>query len=458
MNRTAAMPQPPLPEPPDSDATIMIPRPGGRRSGVAAADPEFRAEVGAGTDAQARSSGQRDGGDGPGLPLVGTNPLLAQASPLLIAVPTIRRTLSHRDPSGLREELLRAVTDFERGAREANCTAEHIQIARYCLCTMLDEAVNLMPWGESSGWLQRGLLNTLHGETVGGEKFFQYLNQALNSPRRDLDLLESLYACLALGFGGRYLVLDNGRAQLDALRDRVHAAIRRERGEPERDLSGKWRGVEQAPAPLVRRIPPWLVLGAVGLLLFVVFVVYTMLLAGKSDPVFASLAAVRADPGKYEPPVVPNAAPLPPTPPTPRLAPLLAAAIQAGQVEVVEDSHVSHVVIRGDNLFDPGKAEIKPELVAVIHSIAQAMEAVAGSIVVTGHTDDKAIRSLRFPSNYELSLERARGVANLVNTKLSDHSRVRSEGAAEAQPIANNATAEGRAKNRRVEITLRFAA
>ena len=452
------MPQPPLPEPPDSDATIMIPRPGGRRSGSAASAaeaPPLRRDDSGDTRTQAPSS---RGGEAASVELVGANPLLAQASPLLNAVSTIRKTLAHRDAAGLREDLLRAVGDFERGARQANCKSDQIQIARYCLCTMLDEAVSLMPWGESSGWSQRSLLVTLHGETFGGEKFFQYLDNALDSPRRDLDLLELLYACLALGFEGKFHVIDNGRSQVDALRDRVHAAIRRERGEPERDLSGHWHGVERAPKPLVRRVPPWLVLAGVGLLLFLVFVTYTMLLASKSDPVFAALAAVRADPGKYEPPVVANTPPPPPAPPPPRLAPLLAADIQAGQVEVTEDTQVSHVVLRGDNFFDPGKAEIKGDLVAVISRIAQAMDAVPGSIVVTGHTDDKAIRSLRFPSNFELSLERARGVANLINAKLGDRSRVRAEGAAEARPIAPNDTAEGRAKNRRVEISLRFAA
>lgn len=448
------MSQPPPPEPPDSDATIMIPRPGGRRAAPAS--------VGAATTMQAETSfAARPASPGESeldarLPLVGINPLLTQASPLLNAVATIRRTLSHRDPSGLREDLLRAIGEFEHGAREANCNPEQIQIARYCLCTMLDEAVSLMPWGESSGWSQRSLLVSLHGETFGGEKFFKYLDDAMASPRRNLDLLELMYASLALGFEGRYHVIENGRAQVDTLRDQVNATIRRERGEAERDLSGKWRGVERAPQPLVRRVPAWLVLAAAGLLLFVVFVAFTMLLAGRSDPVFAALAAVRADPGKYEPVVVPNAPP--PVAPAPRLTPLLAVEIQAGQLEVTEDALVSHVVIRGDSFFAPGKADIKADLIPVIHRIAEAMDKLPGSIVVTGHTDDKAIRSLRFPSNFELSLERARGVAALIDSKLKDRNRIRTEGAAEARPLAPNDTPEGRAKNRRVEITLRYAA
>ena len=432
----------------------MIPRPGGRRAAPASlgATTPVPAETNFAALRPAPSESALDAR----LPLVGINPLLAQASPLLNAVATIRRTLSHRDPSGLREDLLRAIGEFERGARQANCNPEQIQIARYCLCTMLDEAVSLMPWGESSGWSQRSLLVSLHGETFGGEKFFKYLDDAMASPRRNLDLLELMYASLALGFEGRYHVVENGRAQVDALRDQVNATVRRERGEAERDLSGKWRGVERAPQPLVRRVPAWLILAAAGLLLFVVFVVFTMLLAGRSDPVFAALAAIRADPGKYEPVAVANAPP--PVAPAPRLKPLLAPEIQAGQLEVTEDALVSHVVIRGDSFFAPGKADIKADLMPVINRIAEAMDKLPGSIVVTGHTDDKAIRSLRFPSNFELSLERARGVAALIDSKLKDRNRIRTEGAAEARPLAPNDTPEGRAKNRRVEITLRYAA
>ncbi|MBW8756434.1 MAG: type IVB secretion system protein IcmH/DotU [Burkholderiales bacterium] len=428
----------------DPDATMMIPKPGGRR----AAMPAPSAGQAMTLDPSAVLSEVEDGGAP-----VGMNPLVANASVLLNTVPTIRRTMNHPDPAGLREYLLRAITEFEQRARAAGASPEHVLISRYALCTMIDEAVANMPWGASPEWVQQSLLVTLHREGFGGEKFFQLLEKAMEDPRRNIDLLELMYVCIALGFQGRYSVIENGRQQLDALRDRLHNVIRRERGEFERDLSGKWKGVQRVAKPLVRRLSVWLVLAAVALLLFVLYLVFALLLASKSDPVFNTLAAIHSDVGDLK-----RAPPPPPPPAAPRLKPLLLNEILAGQVDVDEDAVSSHVIIHGDKFYDPGSAEIKADLVPVINRIAQAINQVPGVVTVSGHTDNQPTkRSLRFPSNYELSLERARGVATLLGQTVRNHT-IKAEGLADSKPIAPNTTPDGRARNRRVEITLRTGA
>ena len=434
--------QPGTPPPDDSEATIMIPTPGGRRAAGPAPGQAMT------LDPSAVLSEVEDGA-GP----VGLNPLVANASVLLNTVPTIRRSLHHADPAGLREYLLRAIADFETRARAAGATPEHVLISRYALCTMIDEAVANMPWGASPEWVQQSLLVTLHREGFGGEKFFLLLEKAMEDPRRNIDLLELMYVCIALGFEGRYSVIENGRQQLDALRDRLHNVIRRERGEFERDLSGKWRGVQRVAKPLVRRLSVWIVLAAVALLLFLVYLAFALLLASKSDPVFHQLAAIHSDVGDLK-----RAPPPPPPPAAPRLKPLLAAEILADQLDVTEDANSSHVVIHGDKFYEPGSAEIRPELVPVINRIAAAINQVPGVVTVSGHTDNQPTRrSLRFPSNYELSLERARGVAALLGQTVQNHA-IKAEGLADSKPLAPNTTPEGRARNRRVEITLRTGA
>ena len=434
---------PGVPPSDDPDATMMIPKPGGRRAAPAPAAGQAMT-----LDTAAVLSDVEDGGAP-----VGPNPLVANASVLLNTVPTIRRSLNHADPAGLREYLLRAITEFEQRARAAGASPEHVLISRYALCTMIDEAVANMPWGASPEWVQRSLLVTLHREGFGGEKFFQLLDKAMEDPRRNIDLLELMYVCIALGFQGRYRVMDNGRQQLDALRDRLHEVIRRERGEFERDLSGKWKGVQRVAKPLVRRLSVWLVLAAVALLLFVLYLVFALVLASKSDPVFNTLAAIHSDVGDLK-----RAPPPPPPPAAPRLKPLLLNEILAGQVDVDEDAVSSHVIIHGDKFYDPGSADIRPDLVPVINRIAQAINQVPGVVTVSGHTDNQPTkRSLRFPSNYELSLERARGVASLLGQTVQNHT-IKAEGLADSKPIAPNATPEGRAQNRRVEITLRTGA
>lgn len=439
------MSDPLFPDPSDADSTIMIPRPGGRRAPAPPSygpppppPPMHQGSVGA-------------VGEGP--PQVGVNPLVAAASVLLSTVPTIRRTLSHQNPLALREYLLRAMGDFEAGARRANVSPEHVLIGRYALCTMIDETVMVMPWGASSSWSRESLLVTLHKEGFGGEKFFLLLEKALEDPRRNLDLVELMYACLALGFEGRYRVVDNGRSQLEALRDRVYNIIRRERGEFDKDLSPHWRGLQKTGKPLVRRLPAWLVLASVALFAFVFYFVYVVLLARESNPVFSQVAAIRADPGNLQraAAVLVPAAPVPP-----RLRPLLINEIQQGLIDVVEDANGSQLVIRGDSLYGSGSADIKPTLYPLIDRIGQELNKVPGLITVTGHTDNvQPSRSLRFPSNYELSVERARGVTARLSQFIKDPARIKTEGVADSRPSVPNTTAEGRSRNRRVEIVLR---
>jgi len=112
------------------------------------------------------------------------------------------------------------------------------------------------------------------------------------------------------------------------------------------------------------------------------------------------------------------------------------------------------VTILGDGLFDSGRADVKARYDAVLRRIAQAMNEVPGSIVVAGYTDNVPSRSIQFPSNWHLSQARATVVQDMLGRAIGDRSRMRAEGRGEAEPVADNRTSEGRAKNRRVEITL----
>ena len=152
------------------------------------------------------------------------------------------------------------------------------------------------------------------------------------------------------------------------------------------------------------------------------------------------------------------AAPPVQAPPAARLRPLLAAEIQQGVLDVVDDADTSRVVIRGDSLYGPGGVDIQSTLLPVLDRIAEALNQVPGAVTVTGHTDNVPTFKLRFPSNYELSVERARVVAAYLDQKLKDRGRIKVVGMAESRPLVPNTTAEGRARNRRVEISLRTGA
>jgi type VI secretion system protein ImpK len=118
------------------------------------------------------------------------------------------------------------------------------------------------------------------------------------------------------------------------------------------------------------------------------------------------------------------------------------------------DQTTSFIVIRVCNLilFESGKATVLDQFKPVAARLAVTLEKEPGKIRVVGHTDNTPIGSTRFPSNYALSLERAKAAAAVLKQGLTDPNRVEVDGKAADSPIDTNSTPEGRANNRRVEI------
>jgi type VI secretion system protein ImpK len=76
-------------------------------------------------------------------------------------------------------------------------------------------------------------------------------------------------------------------------------------------------------------------------------------------------------------------------------------------------------------------------------------------VTVDGYTDDQPIHTVQFPSNFQLSQARADAAKAIIARALGDPSRITAQGHADANPIASNATPEGRDQNRRIEVVLR---
>lgn len=380
----------------------------------------------------------------------GLNPLLALANRLLLAVPQMRSTHHLAQPAELRNTLAHGVRQFAHDAAAAGIPTEQITAARYVLCTVLDEAASDTPWGGSGVWGQHSLLVMFHNEAYGGEKVFRLMAKLAEEPARHIDLLELIYAALALGFEGRYRIIENGAVQLEAVRDRLAQIVRQQRGTHPKALAEHWQVPPQAP----RRAGSWLPLLAVasvcGLLLLGWHLWLSASLGRLSDPVFAQIQGLR--------PMGLAAAAVPvaerPAAAQPRLAHLLAADIKAGFVVVRDEVDRSVVTIKGDGLFDPGSTTLVSDREALMARIGDALARLPGPVLVTGHTDNQPIRSARFPSNWHLSEARAKAVGDMIVARGVAAARVRAEGRAEAEPVAANDTPGNRAQNRRVEVTL----
>jgi len=417
------------------DRTVIMPMPGGRVAPGRPAPVDQRpsaAEQAEATEATAVASG--------------LNPLLAAANRLLNVLPQLRSSVQHPNPTGLRDSFAQGVRQFEAQARAAGVPTEKVVAARYALCTLIDETATSTPLGGSGAWAQQGMLALFHGETGGGEKFFQLMARLAENPQANIDLLELMYVCLEFGFEGRYRVTDGGQRQLEAIRQRLLMIIRKQRGDYERDLSANWRGVAAMTQRRLGGVPFWVV-GAVTLLLLgLIYVGFEWRLGRASDRLASDIASLRV------------AAPVAPRPAAaPRLATFLAEEIRRGLVKVDDHLDRSVVTILGDGLFKPGEATISADDQWLIGRIADALKRVPGQVDVIGHSDNVPIRTLRFPSNWELSRARAESVGRLLAAAIGP-GRIRVDGRGDSEPVVANDTPQGRAKNRRVEITLHVPA
>jgi type VI secretion system protein ImpK len=375
------------------------------------------------------------------------NPLVNAAMPLLAAAPRVRHTARHPNPAALRDALAEGIRKFEAQARAQGLANEQVVAGRYILCTLLDESAASTPWGGSGAWSGNSLLVQFHNESWGGEKVFQLMSKLAENVDANRNLLELLYVVLGLGFQGRYRVIENGEAQLDSVRQRLAQMLGQGRS-PERTLSPRWQGVAARRQRLVDGVPLWLIGSVLLMLLAITYAGFRWSLANSADGLFTQLAELDAK-------KVQLAAPPPPPPPAPvpRLAGLLASQIKAGEVEVQDLADRSIVVIKGDGFFEPGSAVVASAFRPLLPRIGQALATLKGNVVITGHTDNQPIRTLRFPSNWHLSQERADAVRAELAQQV-EPGRLRAEGRADTQPITDNATPAGRARNRRVEVTL----
>jgi len=370
------------------------------------------------------------------------NPLLEAAHPLLRALADMPAALDSSDAvASLRTLLVREVSVFQKLCEKADLPWKHMAVVRYCLCTALDEAANRTRWGGGGVWAAQSLLITFEGEVDGGEKFFLLIGRMATDPQEYVDILEILYRVLGLGFEGRYSVVADGRRHLEQIRQRLWTLIAGARDALQHELSPHWRGAQAGKLPFLRSVPVWATAACAVLFLFGLFAFYQYHLLSQRNALAARILAI----GKEAPAVPAQRL---------RLSILLKQEIARGLLTVAEDERRSVVVFRGDAMFVSGQARVRQEIDPILVKVAQEVARVGGRVTVTGHTDNQRIRSAEFPNNQVLSEKRAAYVAQILQAHGTPASRIQAVGRGDSQPVADNATAETRARNRRVEITV----
>jgi chemotaxis protein MotB len=127
--------------------------------------------------------------------------------------------------------------------------------------------------------------------------------------------------------------------------------------------------------------------------------------------------------------------------------------VAAGQIEIEQLRSGLRLNLSEEILFPSGSANLNASGQAVLRKVGRRLLELSHSIVVEGHTDDVPV-ARGYPSNWELAAARASSVVRLLNELGVEPTRLKVVSRGEFMPVASNDTAEGRAKNRRIEIQL----
>lgn len=128
--------------------------------------------------------------------------------------------------------------------------------------------------------------------------------------------------------------------------------------------------------------------------------------------------------------------------------------VDSNQVVIRKTRDWVEIEIRTDVLFPSGVAHLAGTARGVLDDVAGVLAQFPNPIRVEGYTDNRPIRTSKFPSNWELSAARAGSVARLFREHGVDPARMGIFGWGDTHPVASNATPEGRNRNRRIAIVV----
>ena len=447
-----ARPLPPMP--PQGQGWTAPPSPPPQPAFGSFGGPSFAAP-----SAPARPRGQRPH----------ANPLVAAFAPLLELAPELERAHPPAQPEVLRQRVQGSLIDARDAAVALGQPLTRANQGAWFVAALIDDIALNTPWGGHSDWPRQPIVTQLTGEVDAGTRFFRHLEELVAHPNRDPDLLELAYLCLGLGFRGQYRPQGpTGEAAITALRGQIARALRNV-DTLAAPLSPHAEGVKVPDEPRRNALPIWTVWLAAVALIAAIYTGLSLQLGNKAEQLFVSAAALppaeRA--GIFRPVRDTNAPPepVPVVEPTVtfELLPLFqekAPAETAAALKGREDVSMAVLVVQGaaPEVFRSAKADLREEYQPLIAAIAQVIlenAEVIGRITVVGHTDSVPVQASNpFQSNQGLSEARAATIARLLVEAGVPADRVVSEGRADTQPVGDNATKEGRAQNRRIEIKI----
>lgn len=386
-----------------------------------------------------------------------SNPLVAAAANLMILLGRLRTGLVEMQAAPLIDHVTREIDMFERNALAAGINPQDASDAKYALSATADDIVQNLPGADRGMWLEYSMVARFFGERSSGVRFFQKIDEAMRAPGQRFNLLELMLTCLSLGFEGQYRALPNGAVELARIRSAIYETLRRVQPRPDDDISVKWTAVPMDARRRRGGVPIWIVTAVAAAMVMVLFATLSTLLNAQVSQVRGGILALHKD----RPPIsIERTEPIvdayvAPSSQLERIRAALGDKIAQG--EVVVDRNNEWVFVRvGQYLqFAPASAELQSDFAVLAAAIGKTLNAENGPVRVVGHTDsDRLSGRGRYKTNEQLSVARAQTVADILAGSLADPSRITVEGLGATDPIADNATREGKSQNRRVEIMI----
>lgn len=367
------------------------------------------------------------------------NPYIAAAMPLLLLVERLR---DQRDIAlaEVRPQIVRELQYFQQRLKKQGRWVEDVDHQSYLLCTYIDEIFTglQVPSPEE---FSLSLLVEFHRNAWGGEDCFEHLQHYMDSPQQNREVLEFYDLILSLGFEGKFRMIERGPVLLRDLRTHMNTLLYGQN--PTQQLT---TATTEPVAARRRR-------GIRAMVLLCWGVALCLLAWGITAWYLHEQARqIRSDILAWVPPE-PRKINIMETLPNP-----LSQILTEGWLEVRKDPRGWLLIFTSDGAFRTGSAVLSEEFVQKrnIERLGQALAPWPGDLEVIGHTDSTPFRNNSLNSNLKLSEARAQVVADTLrettNINQTHQREISSIGRGESEPLADNATEEGRRRNRRVDI------
>jgi len=391
--------------------------------------------------------------------------LVGMVSPFISIVARVRKSTHLKDVEEFRNFCIEQIRQYEMRHFGLEDNSKMEFYASFGLCCVVDEFVANTPWGHEAKWGSRSMLMEFHKQELGGEVFFDLLDEMMRNPAENESVMEMFFVCLDLGYEGKYAGNQAEKRKLNEVSEKCFKLLEALKDDTEYRLSGQWEGLGGGGRKLTRNIPHWVIFATAAMVIVGVFSWFHYSLNQSSDPVFRSLMEVAYASEALT--VIPwnkselqsDGATDPDLDRQKRnyqklLNTILNEGVAKELVELIDQPEKTILRLQHPNLFSSGSEQIANRYAMVVASVGESLAGNVKRVDVTGHSDDIPIRSSpRFANNWELSKARAESVQQILAGKLGSVP-VKARGLADSRNVVPNNSSENRAKNRRVEIVL----